>query len=371
MDNKRVAKLILENGNEFEGFTFGFDQPVLGEIVFNTSMVGYPEMLTDASYYGQILCLTYPLIGNYGMPSSENTKEGLSKHFESEKAQPKGLIVFDYSKEYSNWEAVQCLDSWMKENKVTGLYGIDTRELAQSLTALGQMRAIIVPEGCEKLNFNDAIVENQVAQVSTKEVITYKPEKLQSSEDSKNTSSINKKVVLIDCGVRHSIIRDLLNRGIEVIRVPYNYDFTAQEYDAVYISNGPGNPAELKETVKLIQKAMEAEKPIFGLQLGCQLLGLAAGCKTERLKKAHRASNIPVMKIGTNRAYITSHNSAYTIASDSIPVDWDAIYINLNDNSVAGIKHHTKPFYGTQFNPEVCVGLNENFTIIDEFISKL
>ncbi len=358
MNNKQVAKLILENGMVFEGYSFGCKRAVSGEIVFNTSMVGYPEMLTDASYYGQILCLTYPLIGNYGMPSDETTKEGLSIHLESNKSQPKGLVVFDYSVEYSNWEAVQCLDSWMKDNGVTGIYGVDTRELMSVLRDCSPMRAVIVPEGCETPSFEATI--NAVDKVSTKEVVTYKPE-----------NPINKKVVLLDCGVRHSIIRDLLNRGIEVIRVPYKYDFTAIEYDGLYVSNGPGNPAELKETVKLIQKAMEAEKPIFGLQLGCQLLGLAAGCKTERLKKAHRASNIPIRKIGTNRAYITSHNSAYTIASDSIPVDWDAIYINLNDNSVAGIKHHTKPFYGTQFNPEVCIGLNENFTLIDEFVSKL
>ncbi len=383
MDNKRVAKLILENGMEFEGFSFGHDQPVTGEIVFNTSMVGYPEMLTDPSYHGQILCLTYPLIGNYGIPSMEKTKEGLSKHLESDKSQPNGLVVFDYSEHYSNWEAAQCLDSWMKEQKLTGIYGVDTRELTKILRDSGQMRAVIIPESTEFLAqfFEKAILNNQVEEVSTKEIISYKADgsnKITSSNGlakSDNQSKIlngkNKKVILIDCGVKHSLIRDLLKRGIEVVRVPYNYDFTAEEYDGVYISNGPGNPKELKETIKIVQKSMEQSKPIFGIQLGCQILGLAAGCQIERLQNPHRAANIPVRKTGTNRAYISSQNSSYAIVRDSVPVDWDIIFTNLNDNSVAGIKHNFKPFYGTMFNPDVCIGLNEGFTTMDEFLSKI
>lgn len=385
MENKRVAKLILENGMEFEGFTFGHDQPVVGEIVFNTSMVGYPEMLTDPSYYGQILCLTYPMIGNYGMPSDELTPEGLSKHLESSKAQPKGLVVFDYSENYSNWEAVQCLDSWMKEQKLTGIYGVDTRELTKILRDSGQMRAVIIPESTEvskeKLievndeqvatSFEDAILKNQVEAVSTKEIITYSPQKENSQYQDDSKTKSNKKVILIDCGVKHSVIRGLLNRNLEVIRVPYNYDFTDQEYDGVYISNGSGNPKELKETIKIVQKVLKQGKPIYGLQLGCQILALAAGCETERLAKAHRASNIPIRKTGTNRAYISTQNSAYTIVRDSVPVDWDITFTNLNDGSIAGIKHNFKLFYGTMFNPEVCVGLNETYTVMDEFLSKI
>jgi carbamoyl-phosphate synthase small subunit len=212
------------------------------------------------------------------------------------------------------------------------------------------------------------------ADVCCKDVITYQAQPAQDVENvngSKAAVTDGKKVVVVDCGVKHSIIRSLINRGAEVIRVPFDYDFTALEYDGVYVSNGPGCPCACEKTIENIKKAFESGKPVFGLGLGYLLVAKAAGCELEKLKRPHRSANQPVRKEGSNRTYITAQNVAATVKPNSIPAEWDAYYVNLNDGAVDGIKHKTKPFAGTQFNPEVCVGLNENVTLIDEFISKL
>ena len=368
---KLKATLRLENGMEFHGYSFGCADAVSGEVVFNTSMVGYPEQLTDATYSGQILCMTYPLIGNYGVPSEELLAESLSKNFESDRIHPKGLIVFDYCEDYSNWEAVKSLEQWMTEQGLTGIYGIDTRELTKILRDKGAMKGSIIPEGTAAPAMPEAATP---ADVCCKDVITYQAQPAQDVENvngSKAAVTEGKKVVVVDCGVKHSIIRSLVNRGAEVIRVPFDYDFTTLEYDGVYVSNGPGCPCACEKTIENISKAFESGKPVFGLGLGYLLVAKAAGCEVEKLKRPHRGANQPVRKEGSNRTYITSQNVAGTVKPKSIPAEWEAYYINLNDGAVDGIKHKTKPFAGTQFNPEVCVGLNENVTLIDEFISKL
>ena len=237
---RKGATLILENGIRFEGWSFGYDGPCDGEVVFSTAMVGYPESLTDPSYSGQILCVTYPLIGNYGVPDDGVDEWGISKNFESEKIHVRGLVISDCSFEYSHWNAVKSLDQWLREQKIPGIYGIDTRELTKILRENGSMLGMIVPEGVSKsFPVPDPNMENQVAVVSCKEVIRY--------------GKGEKKVVMVDCGVKHNILRCFVNRGIEIVRVPWNYDFNTLEYDGLFISNGPGNPEFCDVTVANIR----------------------------------------------------------------------------------------------------------------------
>ena len=241
MQEKTNSTLFLDNGDQFKGFAFGYDQAIDGEVVFNTAMVGYPESLTDPSYSGQILCITFPLIGNYGVPD-DTFLDGLSSFYESEKIQIRGLIISDYSFNYSHWNAKKSLDEWLKEHKIPGIYGIDTRELTKVLREKGSMLGKIVPEGKILEKIEDPNLINQVDVVSCKEIIKY--------------GSGNKKVVLVDCGVKHNIIRCLVNRGVEIIRVPWDYNFNKLEYDGLFISNGPGNPDLCVDAVDNIKTAM-------------------------------------------------------------------------------------------------------------------
>ena len=368
---KLKATLRLDNGMEFHGWSFGSAEAVSGEVVFNTSMVGYPEQLTDATYSGQILCLTYPLIGNYGVPSEELLAEKLSKNFESDQIHPKGLIVFDVCEDYSNWEAEKGLEQWMKEQNLTGIYGIDTRELTKVLRDSGSMKGCIIPEGAAK---PAEAAKPTPADVCCKETIVYPAQPAADVENingSKAATVKGKKVVVVDLGVKHSIIRGLLARGAEVIRVPYNYDFTGMEYDGVYVSNGPGCTCNCEETVEILKTVLAGDKPVFGLGMGYHLIAKAAGCELERLAHPHRGANQPVRKEGTNRTYISSQNVYRAVKAASIPSDWEVYFTNLNDGAVDGIRHKSKPFAGLNFSPEVCVGLTENVTPLDEFISKL
>jgi carbamoyl-phosphate synthase small subunit len=368
---KLKATLRLENGMEFHGYSFGCTKAVSGEVVFNTAMVGYPEQLTDPTYSGQILCLTYPLIGNYGVPSEELLAEKLSKNLESDKIQPKGLIAFDYCEEYSNWEAVKSLSQWMVEQNLTGIYGIDTRELTKILRDKGSMKGCIIPEGAAQPQ--DA-VKASPADVCCSAVITYPAQpsvEVENINGSKAATTNGKKVVVVDLGVKHSIVRGLLARGAEVIRVPYDYDFTQMEYDGVYVSNGPGCACACEETIEILKKVLAGNKPVFGLGMGYHLIAKAAGCELQKLAHPHRGANQPVRREGSNRTYISAQNVSRAVKAASIPSDWEVAFVNLNDGAVDGIRHKSKPFIGLNFAPEVCVGLTENVTPLDEFISKL
>ncbi|MBR5569026.1 MAG: glutamine-hydrolyzing carbamoyl-phosphate synthase small subunit [Bacteroidales bacterium] len=368
---KLKATLRLENGLEFQGWSFGSAQAVSGEVVFNTSMVGYPEQLTDATYSGQILCLTYPLIGNYGVPSEALMAEKLSLKLESDRIHPKGLIAFDVCEDYSNWEAEKSLQQWMVEQNLTGIYGIDTRELTKVLRDNGSMKGCIIPEGAELPA--EAAVPSP-ADVCCSEPIVYPAqpaEEVENINGSKAAVTAGKKVVVVDLGVKHSIIRGLLARGAEVIRVPYNYDFTEMEYDGVYVSNGPGCTCNCAETVEILKKVIAGNKPVFGFGMGYHLLAKAAGCELERLAHPHRSANQPVRREGSNRTYISSQNVYRAVKATSIPSDWEVYFTNLNDGAVDGIRHKSKPFIGINFAPEVCVGLTENVTPLDEFVGKL
>lgn len=377
---RKKATLRLENGMEFHGYSFGCENLCCGDLVFNTSMVGYPEQLTDPAYSGQILCLTYPLIGNYGVPSEILEAEGVSKNFESLKIHPAGLVAFDYCDDYSNWEAEKSLEQWMKEQGLPGIIGIDTRELTKFLRDNGLVHGCIIPDGCEAaFSAHDCAKSREChkatpADVTCGEVTVYEARpaaEVLNANGNKVTSAQGKKIVLVDCGTKHSLVRGLFNRGAEVIRVPYDYDFTSLAYDGVFVSDGPGDPALCTETVAIIKKAMESGRPVFGIGLGYLLVALAAGCRTELLKRPHRSANQPVRKEGSNRSFITAQNAAYTIDRNSVPSDWEICYTNLNDGAADAIRHRSLPFAGAQFNPEVCVGLGDDITLIDTFMSNL
>ena len=356
MQTKRKASLILDDGTVFEGKSFGYEKPVAGEVVFNTAMMGYPESLTDPSYSGQILVTTYPLIGNYGVPRREE-ENGLSRFYESEKIHVEALVVSDYSFEYSHWNADKSLADWLKEEKIVGIYDIDTRELTKLLREHGSMKGKIVFEDGEDIDFVDPNLTNLVAKVSCKEVIRY--------------GNGNKKVVLVDCGVKHNIIRCLLKRDVTVIRVPWDYDFNTIEYDGLFISNGPGDPDMCDVTVEHIRKAMNGTKPIFGICMGNQLLSKAGGARTYKLKYGHRSHNQPVRQVGTNRCFITSQNHGFAVDNSTLGSDWEPLFINMNDGTNEGIRHKSKPYFSAQFHPEAASGPTDTEFLFDEFVNML
>jgi carbamoyl-phosphate synthase small subunit len=352
LKRENMAKLILEDGSSFQGTSFGFEGSVSGEVVFNTAMTGYPESLTDPSYRGQILVLTYPLIGNYGVPDAD-IENGMLRLFESEKIQISGLIISEYSFESSHWNASKSLDQWLKENRIPAIFGLDTRALTKKLREKGVMLGKIV-SGNQDVAIEDPNQRNLVAEVSTDKVITYGHGKY--------------KIVLVDCGVKNNIIRRLLMRDTEVIRVPWNYDYSAISYDGLFVSNGPGDPKKCDETIRHLKNALNAEKPIFGICLGNQLLALATGADTFKLKYGHRSLNQPVLQVGTKRCYITSQNHGFATVSSTINPDWEELFVNVNDGTNEGIIHKTKPFFSTQFHPEASSGPTDTDFLFDKFI---
>ncbi|MBE3121888.1 MAG: glutamine-hydrolyzing carbamoyl-phosphate synthase small subunit [Thermoplasmata archaeon] len=351
MKSMQEAKLILEDGSKFSGFSFGSHAPTTGEVVFNTGMVGYPESLTDPSYRGQILVLTYPLIGNYGVPGNER-EDNLLKFFESEKIQVAGLIVTDYSHEYSHWNAKKSLSVWMQEQNIPGIYNVDTRELTKKLRKKGTMLGKIIHDD-ERISLRDPNKQNLVAEVSIQKPIVYKKGKL--------------KVLLVDCGMKNSIIRAFLKRDFSVVRVPWDYDFTTEDVDGIVLSNGPGDPKKCNEIIEHVKTMLSKNIPILGICLGSQILALAAGANTYKLKYGHRSQNQPCMECGTNRCYITSQNHGYAVDADTLSQDWREWFTNGNDQTNEGIKHLSKPFFGAQFHPEASPGPDDTEFLFDLF----
>lgn len=356
MLSDKPVKLILDDGTVFHGRSFGAERASAGEVVFSTAMVGYPESLTDPSYLGQILVTTFPLVGNYGVPE-DTYSNGISDFFESEKVQVSGFIISDYSHEYSHWNAKKSLGEWLKEHNVPGIYGIDTRELTKILRERGSMLGKIVFEDENEIDFIDPNIENQVAKASCKEIIEY--------------GSGDKTVVLIDCGVKHNIIRSLLKRNVKILRVPWDYDFHQLEWDGLFITNGPGNPDFCEITVQNIRKAMDGNKPICGICMGNQLLAKAGGATTYKLKYGHRSHNQPVRMVGTDTCYITSQNHGFAVSNASLGEEWETLFINLNDGTNEGVRHKTKPFFSAQFHPEAASGPTDTDPFFDMFIENL
>jgi carbamoyl-phosphate synthase small subunit len=340
---KKIAHLLLEDGKKYEAYHFGAPISSSGEVVFNTSMTGYVESLTDPSYFGQILLFTYPSIGNYGVPISPLSKKLISRFYESNKVHVSGLLVSDYS-------TFKNLSNWLKEYKVPGLYGLDTRCLTKILRKRGTMLG--------KILFYEKNIPFFDKLISIKEKIIY--------------GNGRYKILLVDCGVKNNILRCLLRRNCSIIRVPWNYDFTKEkDYDGIFLSNGPGNPKVYQETILHLRKALKCNKPIFGLCLGNQLLGVAAGSVTRKLKYGHRSYNQPVLMSATNKAYITSQNHSYVIDSKIIPDQWKIFFKNLNDQSCEGIIHEKKPFFSVQFHPEAFGGTNDTEFLFDYFIDLI
>ena len=376
----RNVTLILDDGSRFSGKSFGYEKPVAGEVVFNTAMTGYPESLTDPSYAGQLMTLTYPLVGNYGVPPFTIEPNGLATFMESEKIHAEAIIVSDYSYEYSHWNAVESLGDWLKREKVPGITGIDTRELTKVLREHGVMMGKIVFENEELRMKNEEFPSysdiNYVDQVSCKEIIHYFPSGT-SSHSAANSSffiphSSLKKVALVDCGVKTNIIRCLLKRNVEVIRVPWDYDYNGLEFDGLFISNGPGDPDTCDAAVQNIRKAMVNEKlPIFGICMGNQLLSKAGGAKIYKLKYGHRSHNQPVRMVGTERCFITSQNHGYAVDNNTLSADWEPLFINMNDGSNEGIKHKRNPWFSAQFHPEAASGPTDTEFLFDEFVKLL
>ncbi len=352
MNKDKVIKLVLEDGKEFTGHSFGFDKSVSGEVVFNTAMTGYPESLTDPSYKGQILVLTYPIIGNYGVPGNM-TEDSMYKFFESYALHISALIISDYTEQYSHWNAQKSLGDWLKEFEIPGIYGIDTRELTKILREEGTMLGKIIVDGKE-VAFYDPNTENLVEKVSIKERKVFGNGKY--------------KILLVDCGVKYNIIRNLLQRDTTVILVPWDYDISSEEYDGLFISNGPGDPKLCTKTIENLSKALEKNIPIYGICLGNQLLALAAGANTYKLKYGHRSHNQPVILKDTNKAFITSQNHGFAIDNETLTEDWEPLFINLNDQTNEGMKHKQKPFFSTQFHPEASSGPKDTEFLFDQFI---
>lgn len=356
MSENRSAALVLEDGSRFEGHAFGAARAVSGEVVFSTAMTGYPESLTDPSYSGQILVITYPLIGNYGVPPLRE-ENGLLQYFESEKIHIRALVISDYSFSYSHWNAVKSLDQWLKEHDVPGVFGVDTRAITKIIREHGVMLGKVVTEGYpEPAAFEDPNLNNLVAEASVKEVKEYGDGDL--------------RIVLVDCGCKFNIIRCLVKRGVTVIRVPWDYDFTQLDYDGVMLSNGPGNPQMCGRTVENIRKAFAVGKPVFGICMGNQLLSMAAGATTYKLKYGHRSHNQPALMVGTNKAVITSQNHGYVVDPSKLGPDWEPYFVNLNDGTCEGIRHKTKPFFSVQFHPEATGGPDDTEFLFDQFIEN-
>ncbi len=333
----------------FEGESFGAPVSATGEVVFTTGMTGYVESLSDPSYAGQILVCTYPLIGNYGVPER--------RFFESEKVQVAGLVVGEYSEAYSHGKARQSLAEWLRASGVPAMTGVDTRAITKILRARGVMLGHL-SEGKAKMEFHDPNIENLVAKVSCR-----KPQKYGNGP---------KQIIAIDCGIKENILRSLERPGVTLTRVPWDYDFTGEKYDALFISNGPGDPTACVPTIKHIQKAMQAKKPILGVCLGVQLLALAAGAKTYKLPFGHRSQNQPCLDL-TNapRCYITSQNHGYAVDEKTLPAGWSVWFQNANDKSVEGICHENGLWRAVQFHPEAAPGPTDTKWIFDNFLEEI
>ena len=352
---KKVT-LVLQDGTEFHGESFGYEKPVAGEVVFNTAMMGYPESLTDPSYAGQLLTLTYPLVGNYGVPPFTFESNDIPTFMESDRIYAQALILSDYSENYSHWNAVESLADWLKREHVPG----DTRQLTKVLREHGVMMGrLLFDDSGTKLEEEDYGAVNWVERVSCRDIIRY------------NEGS-GRKVVLVDCGVKANIIRCLVDRGCEVIRVPWDYDYTGMTFDGLFLANGPGDPDKCVAAVDILRKQMSlSRKPICGICMGNQLLAKAGGASVYKLKYGHRSHNQPVREVGTNHCYVTSQNHGYAVDAATLGKDWRELFVNMNDGSNEGIRHQTNPWFSSQFHPEACSGPVDTEFMFDRFIEAL
>jgi len=360
------AYLLLEDGTIVEGKGFGAEGVKFGEVVFTTAMVGYPESLTDPSYKGQILVITYPLIGNYGVPSKEIRENGIPIHYESDKIQVEGYVISKLMR-LSHWASEMSLNEWLKKEGIPGIEGVDTRALVKKIREKGVMMGALavgdyekeelgkIMEKVRKLSYDEA---NFVDKVTPKEIIIHEPKKA------------DKTVVVVDCGVKYGILREFLKRGFKVIRIPYTYDpikaFEEFNADGIFLSNGPGNPALLETLVEKVKAVIEYNVPTMGICLGSQILALADGAEIYKLKYGHRGINKPVKDLKTGKAFVTTQNHGYAVKPESLN-EFKVWMINLDDKSVEGIYHPNKPIIATQFHPEASPGPLDSTWVFDLF----
>lgn len=343
--------LELEDGSRFPGRLFGEVGSCDGEVVFNTGMVGYVESLTDPSYRGQILALTYPLIGNYGVPDLIKG-EG---PFQSDDIQVRGLVVQEYIDEHSHWEARMSLDDWLSKQGIVGIAGVDTRDLTKLLREKGTMRGRIVMSEGGPFSVEDPNAKDLVGEVSSSGAVQH-------------GEGDGPHIVLVDCGAKRGILRDLLSRGCRVTVVPYDHDLLSMKCDGYMISNGPGDPLMCTRTIENVSALLKGDVPVAGICLGCQIIALASGASTYKLKYGHRSQNQPCAEKGTDRCYITSQNHGYAVDGKTLGEGWKVWYSNLNDGTVEGIRHEGKPFFAVQFHPEASPGPRDSGGFFDLFL---
>ncbi|KAG9253162.1 uncharacterized protein F5Z01DRAFT_658005 [Emericellopsis atlantica] len=396
-DDDGFVCLELEDGSTFQGYSFGANKSIAGELVFQTGMVGYPESVTDPSYRGQILVITFPLVGNYGVPSRETMDEllgDLPAHFESSQIHIAGLVTASYcGEDYSHFLAESSLGQWLKEQGVPAMYGVDTRALTKKLrqkgSMLGKMRLESAPQpngagsvhggkshtsldAFENVDWVNPNEQNLVAQVSIKAPKLYKP---RPSVARKHPSGRTIRVLCVDVGMKYNQLRCFLKRGVEVLVCPWDHDIVKQagdEYDGLFVSNGPGDPAVLETTVKNMAAAMEKNKtPVFGICLGHQLLARATGAKTKKMKFGNRGHNIPCTSMVTGKCHITSQNHGFEVDGTSLPTGWKELFVNANDGSNEGIMHVDKPYFSVQFHPESTPGPRDTEYLFDVFINTI
>jgi len=353
-------KLFLENKSVLEGESFGANVESEGEVVFTTGMTGYLEVLTDPSYYGQIVVFTFPLIGNYGVFDKESFLNNIDKVYESEKIWVKGVILAEDSKEFSHELGKTSFAQWLKNNNIPALSGVDTRALTQVIREHGVLLGKLGAEAPKK--FEDSLNGRYVPEVSPQKMEILTPEK-----------PCGKTIAFMDCGAKNGIFRNFLKRGIKVIRLPFNHNpFELKEkFDGIFFSNGPGDPETVIETIAIAREALKKNIPIFGICLGNQMLALAAGGKTRKMKYGHRGVNQPVRDMHSGKCLITTQNHGFEVDMESLPDDIIPWFENLNDGSNEGLKHKTRPIFATQFHPEACAGPEDAQYLFDEFIKTL
>ncbi|KAI1329721.1 small subunit of carbamoyl phosphate synthase [Xylariaceae sp. FL0255] len=360
------ATLTIRDGPVFQGKAFGANSNISGEAVFTTSLVGYPESMTDPSYRGQILVFTQPLIGNYGVPSSMRDEWNLLRYFESPHIQCAGVVVADVAEQYSHWTAVESLGEWCAREGIPAISGVDTRAIVTYLREQGSSLARISIgdeyDADEDESFVDPGQINLVKRVSTKAPFVVE------AHDPKYH------IALIDCGVKENILRSLVSRGASVTVFPYDFKIqkVADNYDGVFISNGPGDPTHCQSTVHNLNVLMETSQvPIMGICLGHQLLALAAGARTIKLKYGNRAHNIPSIDLTTGQCHITSQNHGYAVDASTLPSEWKEYFVNLNDGSNEGMRHTSRPIFSTQFHPEARGGPMDSAYLFDKYIDDV
>ncbi len=356
MRQRMDACLVLHDGATFAGRAFGSRASVAGEVVFNTGMVGYNESLTDPSYRGQILTFTSPHIGNYGVPDARHGEDGLPANFESGRVQACGVVVASLVREPSHWSSRRDLDAWLAEQGVCGIEGVDTRALTQHLRDGGAMLGKIVVKDAD-VAWDDPNRRNLVAEVSPRECRDY--------------GSDGPRVVLVDTGVKTSIVRNLVQCGARVLRVPWDYDFFGEKFDGLFLGNGPGDPTMAEKAVVHVRRALFERVPVFGICLGHQILALAAGAATYKLKFGHRGHNQPCVEVGTRRCYITSQNHGFAVRAETLPEGWREWFVNANDGTNEGIRHEYKPARSVQFHPEAAPGPVDTAHLFQRFIEMV